>query len=113
MTSWRPSWICFEIEKSIKSLRTSICTYIPNFIKIRPFLTKLEFWRETRFTYDVIAAILKIVGLQILKREALQPKLNLLVKTPCLYHLWFWRSSRHKKIKMAAVAAILVDLVKK
>ena len=31
----------------------------------RSFFTKLEFWRETRFTYVVIAAILKIVGLQI------------------------------------------------
>ncbi len=37
----------------------SMCTCISNFVKIRPFLTKLEFWRETRFTYDVIAAILR------------------------------------------------------
>ena len=45
-----------------------------------------------------------------LKQEALQPKLNLLVKTPYYYHLWFWKRSRHKysgkKIKMAATAAI-------
>ena len=37
----------------IKSLRISICTYI----------SKFEFWRETRLKYDFIAAILKIIGL--------------------------------------------------
>ena len=31
-----------------------------------------------------------------LKGEALNPKPNILVKTQCLYYLWFWRSSRHK-----------------
>ena len=34
----------------------------------RPFLTKLEFWREMRFMFDVIAAIFNIVGLQIKTR---------------------------------------------
>ena len=46
-----------------------------------------------------------------LKREVLQAKLSLLLKTPCLYHFWFWISSRYKQIKMAVVA-ILDDLVK-
>ena len=31
-----------------------------------------------------------------LRREALHPTLNLLVKTPSVYHLWLGRSSRHK-----------------
>ena len=77
MTSWRASWIFFENESSIKSLRTSICTYISNFVKIRPFLTNSEFWPKTRFTYDVITAILKILGLLT---GGSSRKLNLMVK---------------------------------
>ena len=30
-----------------------------------------------------------------LRREVLQSKLNIMVKTLCLYHLCFWRSSRY------------------
>ena len=59
-----PSWI-FPNMKEQKSFKTFICNYISNFVKIQPFLTKLQFWRETHFKYDVIATILKIVGFQI------------------------------------------------
>ena len=37
---------------------------ILDFFRKRPFLTKLEFWREMRLTYDVIATILKRVAPQ-------------------------------------------------
>ena len=41
-----------------------------------------------------------------------QDKLNLMVETQCLYNFLFWKSSRHKTIKMAAVATILNYLIK-
>ena len=59
-------------ENSIKSLRTFICTYILN------FLTKLEFWRETCFTHNRHFENCRTSNL---KREVLQAKQNLSVKT--------------------------------
>ena len=98
----------FENENIIKSLRTSICIYISNFVKIQPFLTKLAFWWKRNFTYDVIAAIYKIGRLYNLYWTVWW-------KTPCHHHvstiLGSWGVVT-QKMKMAAVA-ILDDLVKK
>ena len=60
MLSWRPSWIFFRKWKQHKINRD-----ISNFVKIRPFLTVRIMARNTFYVRDVIAAILKIVGLQI------------------------------------------------
>ena len=96
----------FENENNIKSLGTSIYTYILNFVNFRPFLTKLECWRETRFAYDVIAPILT----SNLKRETPQPKRKPYVSTTCIYHLG-WPNKNEKK-KTSKAIHVLVPLVK-
>ena len=56
--------IFYENERSLKSLGTPKCIYIIGFIKIGPFLRKLEIWRYADFTHDVTAASLNVVNFQ-------------------------------------------------
>ena len=48
----------------------------------KPDLTILEWWRETLYTYDVIATILNVVDFQFWNGHK-RRKLKLVVKTPC------------------------------
>ena len=89
MTSWRPSWFFFPKRKQHK-ITQDIHMYLHN--KFRQE-SSLEFLQKKNLTYDDIAAIRSTSNL---KWDALQTKLNFMVKSPCLYHLWFWGSSRHK-----------------
>ena len=62
MMSWRPSWIFDDNENKVKSLGSPICSYSS---RIGRILRKLALLRNTRVTFDVMAAILKIADLQL------------------------------------------------
>ena len=101
----------FETKNSIKSLRTSICTYISYFVKIRPFL-KVRILAWNTFYIWCHSRHFENRRIANLKWEDLQPKVN--------WTFW-WKPHVStifgsggvfvtKQIKMVAVASILDDL---
>ena len=91
MTSWRPSFTKTKERKINRDSHTHLR------IKFRKDRTIFE---EVRFGH------FECRKLPIFKWAFIQAKLKLIVKTPCLYHFWFWGSSPDKlstKIHMAAI----------
>ena len=114
---WRhggQSWIFFENESSITSLRAYIhfCMYIIIYFSPDPtvfYIVRVSarnafyVWRHSRHFENLRTWNLKRGYLTETEPYG---------ENPMYIPLVIWRSSRHKKNKMAAVAAILDDLVK-
>ena len=113
MTSWRTSWKFYENESSVKSIRTSISTYILSFVKIRLSLRKLGIWRNTQFTWRH-SRHFESRKLPILKWAHKQGKLKLIVKTMSLITFGSGGVVRTKfwqKLKMAAILDVEYNII--
>ena len=94
MTSLRPCWKFYENQSSVKSLCTTICTYILGFVKIRLILRELEIWLNICFTgvwrHD---GHFECSRLPIFKLAHIQGKLKPIVKITCVGQFWLRRNN--------------------